>query len=166
MEATPTIFDADNDVPIDPLTLKKNFDLYTTRQWYGYHHLERDSYVTDKYFQRVNRMLYKNKDKLTKVLSNKSADDIVDLMWIIIIDDKYCNKDLDHQLYVLAVAFILHKYNKLLFSTLKRKYLYMDKVTQITLSVINTLKDGIAKNTLCAMGGVCIVGLLMYKYIV
>ena len=39
----------------------------------------------------------------------------------------------------------------------------MDKVTQITLSVINTVKDDIAKNTLCAMGGVCVMGLLMYK---
>ena len=96
MEATPTIFDADDDVPLDPITLKKNFDLYTTRQWYGYHHLERDSYVTDKYFQWINRTVYKNKDKLMKILSDKSPVDVGDLMWIIIMDDKYCNKDLNH----------------------------------------------------------------------
>jgi hypothetical protein len=165
MEATPTIIDADNDVPVDPKTLKYNFDLYTTRRWYGHHHLEQDSYITDKYFQWVNRMVYKIKDQLTKILSKYCADNIVDLMWVLIIDDEYCNKDLDHQLYVLAIAFVLHVENKLLFSTLKRKYLYMDKVTQITRSVINTVKDDIAKNTLCAMGGVCVMGILAYKYL-
>jgi hypothetical protein len=153
--------DLDNDVPRDPATLKNNFDLYTTRRWWGYYDLEQDSYVTDRYFQWVKKTVYKNEHNLTPYLS----DTVVDLMLAIIIDDKYCNKDLNHQLYVLAVAFILHKHNKLLFSTLEHKYLYMDKVTQITISVVNTIKDGIAKNTLCAMGGVCIVGLLIYEYL-
>ena len=158
--------DDDNDAPVDPKTGKHNFDLYTTLHWYGYHHLEQDSYVTDRYFQWINRTLYKNEHALSKLLTDKNINNVVDLMLVIILDDEYCNKDLDHQLYVLAVAFILHRQNKLLFSTLERKYLYMDKVTQITLSVINVVKDGIAKNTLCIMGGVCVMGLLAYKYMV
>jgi hypothetical protein len=154
-----------DDIPIDPLTLKRNFDLYTTRQWYGYHRLEENSYVTDTYFQWVRQSVRRNQKNIETVIreQNGSLDGITDLMWFLVIDDEYCNKSLDHKLYIIAVAYILHKYSKLLFSNLERKYLYMDKITQITLSIIHTVKECIAKNTLCTIGGVCVLGFVAYK---
>ena len=154
-----------DDIPIDPLTLKKNFDLYTTRQWYGYHRLEKNLYITDTYFRWVRKSVRKNQKNIENVIQeqNGSLTGLIDLMWILVVDDAYCYKSLDHQLYIIAVAYVLHKYSKLLFSNLERKYLYMDKITQITLSIVRIVKERIAKNTLCTLGGVCILGIVAYK---
>jgi hypothetical protein len=156
-------FEMEDDIPIDPLTLKRNFDLYTTRQWYGYHRLEQNSYITDTYFQWVRKSVRTNQKNIENVIREQNGSELIDLMWILVLDDEYCYKSLDHQLYIIAVAYVLHKYNKLLFSNADRKYLYMDKITQITLSVVRIVKERIAKNTLCTLGGVCILGIVAYK---
>ena len=156
-------FEMEDDIPIDPLTLKRNFDLYTTRQWYGYHRLEQNSYITDTYFQWVRKSVRTNQKNIENVIREQNGSELIDLMWILVLDDEYCYKSLDHQLYIIAVAYVLHKYSKLLFSNLERKYLYMDKITQITLSIVRIVKERIAKNTLCTLGGVCILGIVAYK---
>jgi hypothetical protein len=48
-------------------------------------------------------------------------------MYFIVVDDKFCNKNFTHQLYVLALAKLLFKRNRLYFSTSDRKYTYMEK---------------------------------------
>jgi hypothetical protein len=151
------------DIPIDPLTLKNDFNLYTTRQWYGYHRLDKNSYITDTYFQWVRQSIRRNKKNIERTICKQNRSELIDLMLVLVTDDEYCYKSLDHQLYIIAVAYVLHKYSMLLFSDLERKYLYMDKITQITLSIVRIVKDRIAKNTLCALGGVCILGLVAYK---
>jgi hypothetical protein len=155
----------ENDIPIDPLTLKKNFDLYTTRQWYGYHRLDKNLYITDTYFQWLRQSIRRNQKNIENIIheQNGSSTGLIDLMLVLVIDDEYCYKSLDHQLYIIAVAYVLHKYSKLLFSNLERKYLYMDKITQITLSIVRIVKERIAKNTLCTLGGVCVLGIVAYK---
>jgi fructose/tagatose bisphosphate aldolase len=65
---------------------------------------------------------------------------------------EYCNRDLQHQLFVLALSKYLTIHGYLQFSNKKLKYLYMDKITEITESVLDKIKAEVAKTTLIFMG--------------
>jgi hypothetical protein len=90
--------------------------------------------------------------------------DLVDLM-LVVLEGAYGLQDKKHRIYVLALAKILHDQNSLLFSSAERKYLYMDKITAVTLAELDTLKTELVHSTLTLLvSGVALVGFFCYKY--
>jgi hypothetical protein len=84
---------------------------------------------------------------------------------LFVLDDEYGMQDRKHRIYVLALAKILHEQNSLLFSSAKRKYLYMDKITAVTLAEIDVLKTELVHSTLTVLvSGAVLVGFFCYKY--
>ena len=157
--------DADeDDIPRDPYTLKCNFNLWTTRSWYGYHRLEEDSLITDKFYKNIFSYKQAVKKVVSTTVLQHDCNELVDLM-LFVLDDEYGMQDRKHRIYVLALAKILHEQNSLLFSSAKRKYLYMDKITAVTLAEIDALKTELAHSTLTVLvSGVALVGFFCYKY--
>ena len=154
--------DDDDDIPRDPYTLKCNFNLWTTRSWYGYHRLEKDSVISDTFFKNIYTYTRRVNNKVSIVLQGHK--DLVDLM-LVVLDGSYGLQGKKHRIYVLALAKILHDRNSLLFSSAERKYLYMDKITAVTLAEIDALKTELAHSTLTLLvSGVALVGFFCYKY--
>ena len=154
--------DDDDDIPRDPYTLKCNFNLWTTRSWYGYHRLEKDSVIADTFFENIYTYMQTVNNKVSIVL--RGHKDLVDLM-LVVLDGSYGLQDKKHRIYVLALAKILHDQNSLLFSSAERKYLYMDKITAVTLAELDTLKTELVHSTLTLLvSGVALVGFFCYKY--
>jgi hypothetical protein len=156
--------DADeDDIPRDPYTLKCNFNLWTTRSWYGYHRLEEDSITTNRFFKNIYTYKRAVDNRVSTALQHDS-NELVDLM-LVVLEGEYGLQDKKHRIYVLALAKILHEQNSLLFSSAKRKYLYMDKITAVTLAEIDALKTELAHSTLTVLvSGVALVGFFCYKY--
>ena len=153
--------DDDDDIPRDPYTLKCNFNLWTTRSWYGYHRLEKDSVITDTFFENIYTYM-QTVNNVSLVLHGHK--DLVDLM-LVVLEGAYGLPDKKHHIYVLALAKILHDQNSLLFSSAERKYLYMDKITAVTLAELDALKTELVHSTLTLLvSGVALVGFFCYKY--
>jgi hypothetical protein len=126
--------------------------------------LEEDSLITDKFYKNI----FSYKQAVEKVVSTTvvqhDSNELVDLM-LFVLDDEYGMQDRKHRIYVLALAKILHEQNSLLFSSAKRKYLHMDKITAVTLAEIDVLKTELAHSTLTVLvSGAVLVGFFCYKY--
>ena len=154
--------DDDDDLPRDPYTLKCNFNLWTTRSWYGYHRLEKDDVLRDTFFENIYTCMQTVNDKVSPILHGRK--DFVDLM-LVVLEGEYGLQDKKHRIYVLALANILHDQNSLLFSSAERKYLYMDKITAVTLAELAVLKTDLVHSTLTLLAsGVALVVFFCYKY--
>jgi hypothetical protein len=126
-----------------------NGEHWDTDLWYGYCYFEEDSIIAEQFFPWVDTLRSHCRDEFELLFKDNS---LVDLMYDLVSDDNYCNKDLTHQIYMLALGCELSKRKILLFSSAERKYLYLDKIIQISRSVIFEIQGKIAKKPLLYIG--------------
>jgi hypothetical protein len=128
--------------------------------WYGYKTYPRDTIIGEYLHSYIDIVCSRIEPHLNLALDGP----VLDQMYFIVVDDKYCRKSFMHRYYVLALAKLLFKRNRLYFSTADRKYTYMDKIGQITEEVTTVIKGKIAKNTIYNCLGILFTGFVMYKY--
>jgi hypothetical protein len=125
--------------------------------WYGHDvYLEPDSLIEKQFFAILKRLAKLYEPKIRAVIENQN---VIDVMWIIINDDKYCEK---HQWFILVLAYALFKEKRLYFSTPERKYTYMVKVSKISQHVIAEIKRHNKYDTWIDLTGCAITCLLGY----
>jgi hypothetical protein len=125
--------------------------------WYGHDvYFEPDSLIKKQFFAIAKRLAKLYKPKIRTIIENQN---VIDVMWIIINDDKYCE---GHQWFILVLAYTLFKEKRLYFSTFERKYTYMVKVSKISQHVIAEIKRRNKRDTWVELTGCAITCLLGY----
>jgi hypothetical protein len=127
--------------------------------WYGYKIYKEDTIVGEHFHAWIGVVC----DRVEKELELALNGPVIDEMYYIVLDDKYCNKSFTHKIYVLALAKLLFKRDRLYFSTSDRKYTYMEKIGQITEEVIGVIKGKIAKKAICNCIGIFIACFVVYE---
>ena len=125
--------------------------------WYGHDvYFEPDSLVEKQFFAIAKRLAKLYESKIQAIIENQN---VIDVMWIIINDDKYCE---EHRWFILVLAYTLFTEKRLYFSTSERKYTYMVKVSKISQHVIAEIKRRNKYDTWIELTGCAITCLLGY----
>jgi hypothetical protein len=125
--------------------------------WYGHDvFFEVDSLIEKQFFAIVKRLAKLYDSKIRLIIENKN---VIDVMWVIMNNDKYCE---EHRLFILVLAYTLFKEKRLYFSTPARKYTYMVKVSKISQHVVEEIKRRNKYDTWMELMGCAITCLLGY----
>jgi hypothetical protein len=146
---------------LDPELQKRLWQFSIYECWYGHKIYKEDTIVGEYFHTWIDVVCTRVEKELESTLNGP----VIDQMYFIVLDDKFCNKNFTHQLYVLALAKMLFKRNQLYFSTSERKYAYMEKIGQITEKVIDIIKGKIAKKVLSNFMGIFIACFVAYGLI-
>ena len=127
--------------------------------WYGHDvYFEPDSLIEKQFFAIAKHLAKLYESKIQAVIENQP---VLDVMWIIMSDDKYCE---EHRWFILVLAYTLFQQKRLYFSTPERKYTYMVKVSKISQHVIADIKrrnryESLIELTGCAI--TCVLGYML-----
>ena len=125
--------------------------------WYGHDvYFEPDSLIEKQFFAIAKHLAKLYESKILTVIENQP---VLDVMWIIINYDKYCE---EHRWFILVLAYTLFQQKRLYFSTSERKYTYMVKVSKISQHVIAEIKRRNKYDTWIELTGCAITCLLGY----
>ena len=141
----------------------------TTEKWYGFYtfknseraELFRDL-VEDNFVEHVYPHVH-------KIMFPTENTDLTDIMYELLAHNPnwYAKNDIHHRLWILGIARFIYKvYGGLAFSTLDKKYFYLNKITVITQEVNQIITSNIAKNFLGKICGCALLGVCVYKYMV
>ena len=125
--------------------------------WYGHDvFFEVDSLIEKQFFAIVKRLAKLYDSKIRFIIEKNN---VLDVMWVIINNDKYCE---EHRLFILVLAYTLFNEKRLYFSTSASKYTYMVKVSKISQHVIEEIKCRNKYDTWTELMGCAITCLLGY----
>jgi hypothetical protein len=125
--------------------------------WYGHDVFFKVDSLIEKQFFAIVKRLAKIYDSKIRLIIEKN--NVIDVMWVIINNDKYCE---EHRLFILVLAYTLFNEKRLYFSTSARKYTYMVKVSKISQQVIEEIKCRNKYDTWTELMGCAITCLLGY----
>jgi hypothetical protein len=125
--------------------------------WYGHDVFFKVDSLIEKQFFAIVKRLAKIYDSKIRLIIEKN--NVIDVMWVIINNTKYCE---EHRLFILVLAYTLFNEKRLYFSTSARKYTYMVKVSKISQRVIEEIKCRNEYDTWAELMGCAITCLLGY----
>ena len=133
--------------------------------WYGHDVYFKTDLIKEQFYEILNCIKTSHGQRIRDVIANKCS---IDVMYIIVTDEQYCQKSYFHRLYILAVAYTLFTEKRLYFSTTERKYTYMVKISEISREVISEIacrnKAAARRDTLINLIGsavTCILGYIL-----
>ena len=140
-----------------------------TEKWYGLYTFKNNeraelfcNLVEDNFAEHVYPHVH-------KIMFPTENTDLTDIMYELLAHNPtwYAKNDIHHRLWILSIARFIYKvYGGLTFSTLDKKYFYLNKITVITQEVNQIITSNIAKNFLGKVCGCALLGVCVYKYMV
>jgi hypothetical protein len=138
-----------------------------TDKWYGFYTFKNKerkksfcTLVEDNFAEHVYPHVY-------KIIC--PTNDLTDVMYELLANNPtwYAKNVIHHRLWILSIARFIYKVNGgLTFSTLDKKYFYVNKITAITQEVDQIITSNIAKEFLGKVCGCALLGVCVYKYMV
>jgi hypothetical protein len=140
-----------------------------TDKWYGFYTFKNKErarsfhiLVEDNFAEHVYPHVH-------KIIFPTENADLTDVMYELLANNPtwYAKNVIHHRLWILSIARFIYKvHGGLTFSTLDKKYFYLNKITVITQEVDQIITSNIAKEFLGKVCGCALLGVCVYKYMV
>jgi hypothetical protein len=100
--------------------------VYSTEHWHGYYTFYHNTVLYKEFLSRVDHMVGFFSTDIYKLLNEaKAKSGLVDLMYLLTIDDTYLKKSINHCLFVVAVGYWLYKaYGRIEFTEVNKKFFF------------------------------------------
>ena len=140
-----------------------------TNKWYGFYTFKNKerarsfhALVEDNFAEHVYPHVH-------KIIFPTENADLTDVMYALLANNPtwYTKNVIHHRLWILSIARFIYKvHGGLTFSSLDKKYFYLNKITVITQEVDQIITSNIAKEFIGKVCGCALLGVCMYKYMV
>ena len=140
-----------------------------TNKWYGFYTFKNKerarsfhALVEDNFAEHVYPHVH-------KIIFPSENADLTDVMYALLANNPtwYTKNVIHHRLWILSIARFIYKvHGGLTFSSLDKKYFYLNKITVITQEVDQIITSIIAKEFIGKVCGCALLGVCMYKYMV
>jgi hypothetical protein len=140
-----------------------------TTKWHGFYtfrNKEREALFCDIVENNFAEHVYLH---VYKIMFPTENTDLTDLMYELLANNPtwYTKNVIHHRLWILSIARFIYKvHGGLKFSSLNKKYFYLNKITVIAQEVDRVITSNIAKDFLAKICGCALLGVCVYKYTV
>ena len=123
--------------------------MYMTTRWYGLNEIK-NSTVNSKFQDELDCYITEYYKKIVSLL-HKSEIDILDLMYVLVCDSYFINRQ--RHMWVIVVGYcIITLYGYIGFSCSEYKYFYLNKITEIMRTICYDIESDTGKKFLISCG--------------